>query len=700
MQLRKYTRDSITKMITKVDDKLDDYFKKAHLDSALGDILYFYGKCCGNIKSGWIQTQQYVYAQEMIVKCLKNSKNRTRSASRPLGLLDSTLLELEELMAYSTTFGYHNVSKIEEVNDVFTHYIPIEMSEVDAKRVISDWLANCTPKMFISPTEQSLQKIAEISKNNANIENLFGYNYEDLRKAEERLSEYLINHAIEDFQKSQGRKLTRKELLENNGEISAYPLVFYKNKFRKRLRELGIDDKYYESLLLPISSFPDSDNEIEEYPFKGTFIELDSFRFITSPWWYHLHGRGGVMFYLYKNIESNILEKTFELETSNYMDDFGFSTFKLSRPHEIDAIGTFGPYLILVENLYSFLPINIRNDYLKAMDSSVKGRIGHRFLDKYFQIDERYNWMMKEGLTYLKTNPHHKNACKKSNVTIPIILTPDKEMLPDKIGRFFIINTRVFGYLINKITSCSLPIQKIDGLNIIFLPINLYAILSNSAFLPRVGVNTIILPDLFQDDDFSKIIELQRFLYQWEYNLANLDNSYSIKSLLDDINYSDSKDVILLAVISTYLRDIMILNRLLKDNNHKKGAKYLLYLLDNIKNEILFGEGLDLNDLDKEVLAATLLNVSNCKLSTFFDKIIINFLGNILNYSIDFCFPFIDDSFCINCEILNNIKGREDIFNYSKSIFPEVYAHIQSRKSEEESNYCRYISLIFGKDFV
>lgn len=703
MQIKKYTRESINEKIKEVDKKLISFYKKTPLDLALGEILDFYGRSFFDIKAGWIWTQRYISAQEMIIECLKNNKNRTRSVFRPVGLLRSTLLDFEELISYKNTFEYHNVSEIEEVDDIFIHHIPIEMSEVDAKRVISDWLVNHTQKMFISPTDQSLQELIKKSEyNHIGIKNLLGYNYDDLIKVEENLSEYLVRHAIVDFQRSCGRELTQEEKIENSAKIEAYPLVFLKNKFRKRLRELNINEKYYEGLLLPISSFPNCDNVLNEYPYKGAFIELDSYRFITSFWWYKLHGGGGIKFYLDKSIKLTILEKTFEDDTRKYLEDIGFLSFKISKPVEIDGIGTSGPYLVLVENLHSHLPIDTRNAYLKSIDSTLKGRIGKRFLNKYIQIDKRYNWMIKEGLEFLKGNPHYKKACIKSDIILPIILTPNKEMLPDKIGRFIIINTRIFGYLINNIPSCiSIINKKIDGLEVIFLPMDLYGLLSKSAFLPRVGKKTIILPDMFQNEDLSKIFKLQKFIYLWECNVANLGDSFSIKSLLDDLDYSNSKDVILLAIISTALRDIMILNNLLRDKANQESARYLLYILDNINNE-LFSE-LDPESTEvsnKEVLAAMVLNFSNCKMSTFFDKMIIDFLGNSVDYPIEFSFPFIDSNFHKKYEQLTKITNKRDILTYSKLMFDDVFKYIKSRKAEYESSFFRYIAAKFGLDFL
>ena len=159
MQIKKYTRESINEKIKEVDKKLISFYKKTPLDLALGEILDFYGRSFFDIKAGWIWTQQYIFALDMNIECLENNKNRTRSVFRPVGLLRSTLLDFEELISYKNTFEYHNVSEIEEIDDIFIHHIPIEMSEVDAKRVISDWLVNHTQKMFISPTDQSLQKV-------------------------------------------------------------------------------------------------------------------------------------------------------------------------------------------------------------------------------------------------------------------------------------------------------------------------------------------------------------------------------------------------------------------------------------------------------------------------------------------------------------------------------------------------------------
>lgn len=703
MQIKKYTPESINEKIKEVDKELISFYKKTPLDLALGEILYFYGRFSCGIKAGFIWTKQYFSALDMIIKCLKNNKNKTRGVNKPIGPFQTILHDFEELIeCYKNTFEYHDVSEIEEVDDIFIHHVPIEMSEVDAKRVISDWLVNHTPKMFISPTDQSRQKsIKKSEHNNTDIKNLLGYNYEDLKKVEENLSGYLIGNAIGDFQKSCGRQLTNEERIKNIAEIEAYPLIFFKNKFLKRLKELNINEKYYKGLLLPISLFPNCDDVLYEYPYKGAFIELDSYRFITSFWWYRLHSGVGIESYLTKNIKRNILEKLFEDDTRKYFRDIGFSSFKISKPVEIDGIGTYGPYLVLVENLCSYLPIDIRNAYFKSLDSTLKGRVGKRFLNKYIQIDKRYNWMIKEGLEFLKRSPHYKKACIKSDITLPIILTPDKEMLPDKIGRFLIINAPIFGYLINKIPSCISIIKKIDGLKVIFLPMNLYGLLSSSAFLPRVGKKTIILPDMFQNEDLSKIFKLQKFIYQWEYNVANLDDSFSIKSLLDDLDYSNSKDVMLLAIISTALRDIMILNKLLKDKNNQESARYLLYMLDNINNELFSElEPENIEGSNKEVLAAMVLNFSNCKMSTFFDKLIIDFLGNSIDYPIDFSFPFIDSNFHKKYEKLTKITNKMDILAFSKLIFNDVFKYIQSRKAEDESIFFRYIAAKFGLDFL
>jgi hypothetical protein len=230
---------------------------------------------------------------------------------------------------------------------------------------------------------------------------------------------------------------------------------------------------------------------------------------------------------------------------------------------------------------------------------------------------------------------------------------------------------------------------------------DLYGLLSKSAFLPRVGKKTIILPDMFQNEDLSKIFKLQKFIYLWEYNVANLGDSFSIKSLLDDLDYSNSKDVILLAIISTALRDIMILNNLLRDKANQESARYLLYILDNINNE-LFSE-LDPESIEvsnKEVLAAMVLNFSNRKMSTFFDKMIIDFLGNSVDYPIEFSFPFIDSNFHKKYEQLTKITNKRDILTYSKLMFDDVFKYIKSRKAEYESSFFRYIAVKFGLDFL
>ena len=315
--------------------------------------------------------------------------------------------------------------------------------------MVSDWLENQTSEAFISPSYRSLQSIVKkYEKNYVDIKKVLGYRFDDLQKIERVLYKYLVEHAIVDFQRSCGRELTFDERIENSAEILSYPLVFLKNKFRKRLREFGIPERYYEGLLLPISSFKNCDDVIYKYPFKGAFIELDSYRFITSPWWYGLHSRVGIESYLHKNTNQGILEKSFENDTRTYLGDMGFSPFKISRPVEIDGIGTYGSYLVVVENLYSHLPPDIRNSYLKSRDATLKGRIGKRFLKKYVQIDKRYNWLIKEGLQFLKEHHHYNKVCKNSEIILPIILTPDKEMLPDKIGSFFVLNTHIFSYLI------------------------------------------------------------------------------------------------------------------------------------------------------------------------------------------------------------------------------------------------------------
>ena len=236
-----------------------------------------------------------------------------------------------------------------------------------------------------------------------------------------------------------------------------------------------------------------------------------------------------------------------------------------------------------------------------------------------------------------------------------------------------------------------------DNIEVVFLPTELYGLVSCSAFIPRVGQNTIILPETFQNDDLSKIVELQKFIYLWEHSIANLDDSFSLKSLLDDLDYVKSKDVILLAIISKALKDIMILNRLLHDN--KKSVRYLLYILDNIYKDILYElEPENIKKVKKELLATTLLNFSNCELSSFLNKIIFDFLGSCVDYPIDFYFPFIDDNFHIKYGGLTKLTNKEDILALSKLIFEDVFEYIQSRKAEDESNYLRYISMQFGLD--
>ena len=136
----KYTPDSLSEKITEVEQKLDNFFKKNNLDLSLMEILYFYGNSALQVESGTIWANQYTSQLNMIVKCLKNNRNRTRTVKKYIGPLQSILGEYEELTSYQNVFDYHNISEIEEIDDYFVHHIPIEMSEVDAKRVISDWL--------------------------------------------------------------------------------------------------------------------------------------------------------------------------------------------------------------------------------------------------------------------------------------------------------------------------------------------------------------------------------------------------------------------------------------------------------------------------------------------------------------------------------------------------------------------------------
>ena len=159
--------------------------------------------------------------------------------------------------------------------------------------------------------------------------------------------------------------------------------------------------------------------------------------------------------------------------------------------------------------------------------------------------------------------------------------------------------------------------------------------------------------------------------------------------------------MILLAIISTALRDIMILNNLLQDKTNQKSARYLLYILDNINNELfseLGPENIEVSN--KEVLAAMVLNFSNCKMSTFFDKMIIDFLGYSVDYPIDFSFPFIDNNFHMKYKKQTKITNKRDILTYSKLIFNDVFKYIRSRKAEDESTFFRYIAAKFGLDFL
>jgi hypothetical protein len=693
----KYTPESLNKKTTEVEQKLDKSLKKMNLDLALMEISYFYGNSALQVEAGTIWAKQYNSQLNMIIKCLKNNRNRTRTVKKYIGPLQSILGEYEELTIYQNVFEYHNILEIEEMDDFFIHHIPIEMSEVDAKRVISDWLEKKTPNLFISPTDQSLEKVIK-NADLITVEGIFGYNYDDLKRIEEILSDYFVRHAIEDFQKSKGRKFTREDMKEHLGEIGSFPLIFFKNRFKKRLKELKIENKYYEALLLPVSQFKDYENVLNNFPFKGAFIELDSFRFITSFWWYRMQSGLGLRSFFSKNIDDNTFDKLFENDTRQYMQNLGFSTFKINKPIEIDGIGTLERYFLLIENLNSYLPIDIRNAYLKSIDSTIQGRIGKRFLKKFIQIDKRYNWAFKEGLEYLKGNPHHKKACLNSDIILPIIFTPDKEMLPDKVGRTMILNRQIFGYLINKIPHYISSTKKtINNLEIIFLPLNIYGLISNSAFLPRIGRKTIILPDIFQNEDLYKIVGLHEFIYQWEYKISDLDDSFSMNKLLDDLDYSNSKDVILLAIISTALRDIFVVNKLLQHDHNKKNARYLLYILENIYNN-LFDE-LESDDIEMDILSVMTLNFSNCKMSTFFDNLMIKLLKTKVNYPIDFQFPFIDNNFQLKDNIENKITERSDILSFSNLIFEDIFHYINNRKIEDESIFFRYIATQFTFDF-
>lgn len=345
--MMKYTPESLNKKTTEIEQKLDNSLKKMNLDLALMEISSFYGNSALQVEAGTIWAKQYTSQLNMIIKCLKNNRNRTRTVEKYIGPLQSILGEYEELTIYQNVFEYHNIFEIEEIDDFFIHHIPIEMSEVDAKRVISDWLEKKTPNSFISPTDQSLKKVIK-DADLVTVEGIFGYNYDDLKRIEEILSDYFVGHAIEDLQKSKGRKFTREDMKEHLGEIGSFPLIFFKNKFKKKLQKLKIENKYYEALLLSVSQFKDYENVLNNFPFKGAFIELDSFRFITSFWWYRMQSELGLRSFFSKNVDDNIFDKLFESDTRQYMHNLGFSTFKINKPIEIDGIGTVGRYFLLI----------------------------------------------------------------------------------------------------------------------------------------------------------------------------------------------------------------------------------------------------------------------------------------------------------------------------------------------------------------
>jgi hypothetical protein len=632
--------------------------------------------------------------------CLENNKNRTKSGNGiRLNSSNYILTQYEEVHEYDMVFDYHNVSEFYEHDDLFINYIPIEMAEVDSKRVISDWFENLNPNPFVFPTEEYISNIDYKNSNLNSIKNYIGYNFEELKEIERKMYEYLFSNAVENYQQYKHRQLSQEEIKENLSEIAAMPLIFFKNKFLKRMKILGINEQYFEGILLPISSVSNLEGTISQYPFKGAFIELDSFRFITSNWWFTLQSGVGIRSYIERQIEKSEFDKMYEDATREYMENAGFLSFKLSKPIEIDGIGIYKKYLFLVENLFSHIPDESRNSFSKSTDSTLKGRIGKRFLKKFLQIDKRYNWLNKNGFAYLKQNPHHRNECKYSEIVIPIVLSPDKEMLPDKIGRYIVTNNRIFAYMIDNISLLS-STKKIGSLDILFLPLSLYGMLSSSFLVPRVGKNSIILPDIFCDEDPLKIISVHSFLYQWQLIVANLDNEYSIEKMMKELDYSSSKDVILLASICAFFRDIYALNKLLANNQNLDNARHLLYILENIKMESISIMDLSsFNEEQKKIIAAFIFNFSNCKMSTVLDCMMLDFLGNKTGYSINCIFPFIDYKFDSKNLNLDKVTDRNDILHYTQLMHNEVCEYLENNKAEEESLCLRSISLIYGMDF-
>lgn len=706
MEIKKHTIESISEEIRLIDHELKSFFKTHHLDLCLSEILYFYGSFACGVQAATIAENQYRRALNTIVECLENNHNRTRSGNGiPLNSFNSLLKQYEDLHDYKTIFDYHGVSEIIEYDDLFLNEIPIEIVEVDVKRVISDWLENLNPNLFVFPTEGCFKTIDNDVPCPDSIKNYLGYNYEEIRKIETEMYNYLFSCAIGEYQKWYGHQLSQEELKEHTFMIGAFPIIFFKNKFLKAITELGIKEQYFNGLLLSVSSVASVKDTIFQYPFKGAFIELDSFRFITSYWWFALQSGVGIRNSLDRQVDDDYFNIIYEDVTKSYMEDAGLLSFKLNKPIQIDAIGAYSKYLFLVENLYSRIPDEDRNSFSRSRNSSIKGRIGKRFLNKLFQIDKRYNWVNTDGFEYLKQNPHSKTKCCDSDIAIPIILSPDKEMLPDKIGRYIITNNRIFGYMVSNISMLS-EMREIGDLDVLYLPWNLYGLLSSSFLLPRVGKNSIMLPDIFCDDDSLQVVAVHRFLYQWQLSIATLDSSFSIQEMLKELDYTKSKDIILLASICTLLRDIYVLNKLLASNTNKESARGLLYILENIIPELMsIMDLMSINDSDdftkdyKTTMATMILNFSNCKMSSILDCMMIDFLGEKVVYPINTLIPFIDHNFNTKKFNLNQVLSRDAILQYSLLIFQEAYQYLKDNKAEKESVCLRHFALIFGLDF-
>jgi uncharacterized protein YehS (DUF1456 family) len=706
MGIKKHTIESINERKRTVDKELNLFFKTHHLDLCLSGILYFYGKLACGIRAGTMTENQYRKALNAIIECLENNNNRTRSGNGiQLHSLGVILKKYEDLYNYDTTFDYHNVSEIIEYDGLFLNYIPLEMVEVDAKRVVSDWLENLNSKLFFFPTEECLEIMSKELSNTYSIKNDLGHDYEEIIKIEKQIYQFLFSNAVADYQKSCGRQLSQKEIQEDTWIILGFPLIFFKNRFLKKMKDLEIKEQYFKGLLLSISSVSNLENTIIQYPFKGAFIELDSFRFITSCWWFTVQSGNGIRYSINRQVAENTLNKMYEDATRTYMKDAGFSSFKISKPIEIDGIGIYKKYLFLVENLHSRIPDEDRNSFPRSRNSSIKGRIGKRFLNKFFQIDKRYNWVNSDGFEYLKQNPHSKTKCCDSDIAIPIILSPDKEMLPDKIGRYIIANNRIFGYMVSNISLLS-EMRKIGDLDVLYLPWNLYGLLSSSFLLPRVGKNSIMLPDIFCDDDSLQVVAVHRFLYEWQLSIATLDSSFSIQEMLKELDYTKSKDIILLASICTLLRDIYVLNKLLASNTNTDSARGLLYILENITTELMsIMDLMSINDSDdftkdyKKTMATMILNFSNCKMSSILDCMMIDFLGEKVGYPINTLIPFINNKFNTKKFNLNQVLSRDAILQYSLLIFQEASQYLKDNKAENESVCLRHFALIFGMDF-